>query len=323
MRIAIGTTRGVVVLKEGKTEMDTWMLVSHAHQARNIQALLTDPQGSILAASSQGSIHKTKDGENWMTAPDTLEDAKITAISCHPKAPMVMYVGTQPPAVYLSKTAGLRWQKLPAFSKLPSSENWTYPVPPYRASVTKLRQHPLYPHVVFASVASGGFMGSLDGGLTWTERPVSVGKEVNDFAIHALMPTRIFAATSTGLFRSLDLGSTWEQITHGLPYTFARRICIAPYNPNLIMAGLSQMREDSGAQILLCSEDGGETWQVKNVGLPSLNNQRITSISAIGEKTFAFSTVTGNVYLTTDGGDLWRAIYLSDHTINTIQLLPK
>lgn len=323
MRIAIGTTHGIIVLKEGKTEMDTWSLVSHSNQARCIQAILTDPKGSILAASSQGSIHKTKDGENWMTTMEGLEDLNITAISSHPKLPMTMYVGTQPPAVYISKTAGLRWSKLPSFSKLPSSDSWTYPLPPYRASVTRIRQHPLHPHVVFASVAQGGFMGSLDGGLTWSERPVSVGKEVNDFALHALMPMRIFAATSAGLFRSDDLGSTWEQLRHGIPYTIARRIAIAPYDPNIIMVSLSQMRDDSGSQILLCSEDGGNTWQTKNVGLPSLNNQRVSSISALGRSTFAFSTVTGNVYLTTNCGDLWRAIYLSNHTINAIQLLPK
>ena len=322
MRIAIGTTHGVIVLKEGQTEIDTWTLVSHAHQGRNIQAILTDPRGSILAASSQGSIHKTKDGENWMTTVEGLDGLNITAISSHPKSPMVMYIGTQPPSIYKSKTAGLRWQKLPSFNQLPSSDTWVYPVPPYRASVTKLRQHPLHPNVVFASVAQGGFMGSLDGGLTWTERPVSVGKEVNDFAIHALAPNRIFSATSAGLFRSNDLGSTWEQLEHGLPYTFARRVAIAPYNPNLIMASLSQMRDDSGAQIIVCSQDGGDTWQVKNVGLPSLTNQRITSISALKDNIFAFSTLTGNVYLTTNGGDLWRAIYLSRNTINIIQLMP-
>ncbi|MGM9991904.1 MAG: WD40/YVTN/BNR-like repeat-containing protein [Candidatus Bruticola sp.] len=323
MRIAIGTTRGIIVLREGERDIDTWALVSHAHQARNIQAVLTDPRGSILAASSQGSIHKTKDGENWMTTVEGLDGLNITAISSHPKSPMIMYVGTQPPSIYKSKTAGLRWQKLPSFNALPSSDEWIYPVPPYRASVTKLRQHPLHPNVVFASVAQGGFMGSLDGGLTWSERPVSVGKEVNDFAIHALAPNRIFSATSTGIFRSDDLGSTWTQLSHGIPYNFARRIAIAPYNPNLIMASLSQMRDDNGAQLIICSQDGGDTWQVKNVGLPSLNNQRITSISALGERTFAFSTITGNIYLTTNGGDLWRAIYLSKNTINAIQLLPK
>ena len=323
MRLAIGTTRGVIVLQEGQTDTDTWTLVSHSQHSRNIQALLTDPKGSILAASSQGSIHKTTDGENWMTTTEGLEGLNITAISSHPKAPMIMYLGTQSPAIYRSKTAGMLWQKLPSFNKLPSSDSWTYPVPPYRASVTKLCQHPLHPHVILASVAQGGFMGSLDGGLTWSERPVSVSKEVNDFALHALAPTRIFAATSTGLYCSQDLGSTWEQLEHGIPYTFARRVTISPYNPNLLMASISQTRDDDGPQIIIYSKDGGQHWEVKNVGLPSLNNQRITAISAVGEETFAFSTRNGNVYLTTDGGDLWRTIYLSNNTINTIQLLPK
>ncbi|MCR4783415.1 MAG: hypothetical protein K6A35_02725 [bacterium] len=323
MRIAVGTTRGIVVLKEREDPTENWELISHAHQGRNIQAVLTDPRGSILAASSQGSIHKTKDGENWMTTTEGLDELNITAISSHPKTPMVMYVGTQPPFIYRSQTAGLRWQKMPNFNKLPGSDGWTYPVPPYRARVTKLRQHPLHPNVVFASLAQGGFVGSLDGGLNWVERTVNAGREVNDFAIHALAPTRIFAATSIGLFRSQDLGGTWELLDQGLPYSFARHVAISPYNPNFIMASLSQMRDDSGSQIIACSADGGDSWQVRNVGLPSLNNHRITSISAISDGVFAFSTITGNIYLSTNNGGLWRAIYLSNLTINTIQLMPK
>lgn len=321
MRIAVGTENGVIVLKPGKSEIDTWSLLSHTQQGRSVQALLSDQHGAIIAATAQGSIHKTKDGENWMTTIEGLEGLNIKSLSFHPDDPLIMFCGTQPPAIYRSTTGGLRWQKVPSFNALPGAASWSYPVPPYRARVTRIIQHPLHANVVMAAVAQGGFLGSLDSGLTWMERPVSTGREVNDIILHHGAPTRIIAATSTGLFRSLDLGSTWQQVQHGAPYMFAWCLAVSPENPNFIMASLSQQCEESGPQMIVCTENGGDTWSVRNTGLPSLNGQRITSISASGSQTFAFSTRTGNIYMTTNGGELWRCIYLSSNSINAIRIV--
>lgn len=323
MRIAVGTDRGVMILKPGAAIEDSWRLVSFAHPNRRIQALLAGNGGAVVAASSSGTIHKTKDGENWMTTMEGLQNRNIQSICSHPEDQLTMFIGTQPPAIYKSTTGGLRWQKITSFNSVPSAANWSYPVPPYRASVTKVIQHPLHANVVMASVAQGGFLGSLDSGLTWMERPVSISREINDLALHPERPARIIAATSTGVFRSEDLGSTWQPIQTGLPYSFAWKIAVSPGNPDLIMACLSQRREEESDQLLAFSTNGGNHWEIRNTGLPSLNGHRITCMHALGDSLFIFGTETGSMFLTVDSGRIWRSVFYNQVPVRSILMLPE
>ena len=309
MRIAIGTDQGVVILESVPGQDETWKFVSHCYQERRFNCVIESYNHSILAATSQGALYKTKDYRNWMAAADGLNGLNVTSLCSHPSNPLLMYAGTQPPQLYFSETAGLRWHKIESFNKIPGSDDWYYPEPPYRASLKCLIMHAQYPSVVLAGVSRGGFMGSLDGGATWMERHISIEREVNSLAMHPARSNRLFAATSTGLYRSDDLGSNWELLQHGLPYSYARCLVIAPGDANHIMCCMSQARSADSPQVLLLSTDGGDSWQVKGTSLPNLSDQPVTCLDACGSECFAFATEKGNVYVTTNGGLFWRHIH--------------
>ena len=321
MRIALGTDQGTVIL-ESRTKDDllSWTFVSRAQQGRQIRCLVESTNNSILATGAHGVVYKTKDYQNWMASTAGLEGQNITSIGVHPSYPHIMYAGTTPPQMFFSDTAGLRWQQLDTFRHIPEAESWRFPLPPYRAKITGILFHPQYSDIVLASLACGGLLGSLDCGINWMERPLGIEREVNGITLHPLNPNRLFATTSTGIYRSDDLGSSWVVLDNGLPYMYARCLTISPGNPNFIMACISQSRESSIQQMMIRSLDGGDTWEVCINGLPDLTTQIVTCLDAIGDNCFAVGTSKGNVYLTSDGGQFWQHVHRDIAPINAILL---
>lgn len=306
MRIAVGTDQGVMVLKPGEVDAATWALVSHGQHARRIEALAEGADGALFVGADQGTVYKTVDGENWRSFAEGLTYTSIHALSVHPAEPDVLYAGSKPAAIFRSTDGGVHWERLAGFNAVPSAGKWSYPVPPYRAVVSALLQHPQHSKALLAGVALGGLIASLDGGLTWAERHTGLGREVNDLAMHPARPARLYAATGAGLFRSDDLASTWQPIHQGLPYLFTRALAIDPGDPDRLMAGVNQQRE-GGAALIARSADGGQTWQVAAQGLPSLQGQSITAVAAL-PGVFVFGTDGGGLFATTNFGENWRRI---------------
>ncbi len=67
-------------------------------------------------------------------------------------------------------------------------------------------------------------------------------------------PKRVYAAGTTGLFRSDDAGETWNPATNGLPIGGVTALAINPQSPDRLYAATS-----TGA--LYLSTNGATTWK--------------------------------------------------------------
>ena len=67
-------------------------------------------------------------------------------------------------------------------------------------------------------------------------------------------PQRVYAAGTTGLYRSDDAGQTWNPATHGLPTGGITALALDPRSPDRLVAATS-----AGAHYL--SQDGATTWR--------------------------------------------------------------
>src|SRR5262249_58983505 len=75
-------------------------------------------------------------------------------------------------------------------------------------------------------------------------------------------PDSIIIAVRMGLFRSKDLGKTWQdmRVDHFSPFTYGRDIKVSPQDPNTLYACLS-VAASSKDGALYRSQDVGKTWE--------------------------------------------------------------
>jgi hypothetical protein len=134
-----------------------------------------------------------------------------------PDDPSVMYAAGVSGGVWKSVTRGARWT--PVGDDL------------MNMAVNAMVLHPTDRNVLYAGTGEGyfreeqrgtglplrgnGIFVSRDGAETWTQLPSTAGEDfhwVNDLAISPHDPSRIYAATRTGVWRSKDSGTTWSNV---------------------------------------------------------------------------------------------------------------
>jgi hypothetical protein len=149
--------------------------------------------------------------------------------------------------LYRSSDMGLSWQRT-----LNGDVTDVSPVPHFR-----------YPSLVYAAVSGSGLWRSTDAGLSWTQM-VDGGIPTSGTghgSVSCMEPSGIFppvsiyvSFTSAGVWRSLDGGSTWTNITPSPDvnrFAYNNVIAVSPADQNRVFLG------GVGAKY---SSDGGTTW---------------------------------------------------------------
>ena len=232
---------------------------------------------------NNGGVWKTTDyGLTWTPIFDDQPTQSIGAVAVAPSDPNVVYVGSgeglQRPdlsvgdGIYKSTDAGRTWTHLGLGEARQIGTLIVDPRDPNRVFVAALG-HPYGPN------GERGVFRSVDGGRTWQR---VLYKDENTGAIDvafdpanaqivyaALWAARqapweynnAYTGATSGLFKSIDGGDTWQPLTRGLP-TVAQGLSrigigIAPSNPRRIYAWVTASREAAG---IYRSDDAGESW---------------------------------------------------------------
>src|SRR5208283_4562481 len=119
--------------------------------------------------------------------------------------------------------------------------------------------------------------------------------------IHALTASeaKIFAGTSSGVFRSTNNGTSWAAVNSGLANTSVYALTASGTN---LFAGTL----DSG---IFRSTNNGTSWTAVNSGLP-LGNYWISNCVnvLVVDDTNLFAGTSGGVFLSTNNGTNWTAV---------------
>jgi photosystem II stability/assembly factor-like uncharacterized protein len=229
-----------------------------------------------------GGLWKTDDsGINWTNISDGFfKTGSVGAIAVAESDPNVVYVGMGEHAVrgvmthhgdgmYKSTDAGKTWKKI----GLDLTQH-----------IARIAIHPKDPNTVFVAAQGAlyskskerGIFKSSDGGMTWKNVLYvddktgcnELSMDMNNPRIlyasmweHGRQPWRITSGgPSSGLYKSVDSGETWEKMSEGLPKEMGKMaIAVCRSNSEKVYAVIeSDWEKDAGG--LYVSTNAGKTW---------------------------------------------------------------
>ena len=218
--------------------------------------------------------------------------------------------------------------------------------------VTDVVFDPANPQHAFASVYLEGLFETVDSGMTWVENETfTLTNRFNDIEVHPVTNTTWFVAawTNFGVFQSTHNGQTWPQLESSPSHLYST--AVHPLSPTVMFAsgggwefGNGRIYRtinsgdswspvspeyvnaltyafDPNAPLLIYagtkggvwkSDDGGESWNPADNGLPGLPNCACYVTSLIfhpDNSQWLYAATSAGVYVSFDAAENWQALW--------------
>jgi hypothetical protein len=285
----------------------SWRSIGEGLVLLDPRTLTVDVRGVLWLGTTDGKVHRSFDrgatwenvsgstlkrkGGRWKAVSTLLPQAPVHCLTAVlDEGALRVWAGTTQ-GVFRSDDPANGWE--PVNGGLPGlSEDTGFADLPVFSVAAGPRQG-----LVFAGTAQGVFR-SADGGGAWaaasrglpgTDEETGLSKT----AVHALLvhqegrtgTVRLFAGTAKGVFRSTDLGRSWQPVSRGLPQTDGRtgesatavQCLAASVDPRTLAASVFA----GSAAGLFVSGDWGETW-VRAGGAAAASSIAALAVAADG-----------------------------------------
>jgi photosystem II stability/assembly factor-like uncharacterized protein len=306
-----------------------WRMIGpfRAGRVNAVSGVVGQPDTFYFGSVGGGVWKSTNDGRSWTPVFDSASAASIGAIGVASSNPNVIYVGTGEPdmrdsiqfgdGIYKSSDAGKSWKHI-------GLEN--------TRQIGRIIVDPKNPDVVFVAAlghAYGpnpdrGVYRSRDGGASWQKvlfKNDDLGAidlaldPTNSQIVYATLwnvrrpPWFIYTPANglgAGIFKSVDGGTTWKEISEGIPAENRGHIgiAVAPANRNRVYAVV-----DAKEGGVFRSDDAGSTWirlsADKRLWDRGWYFEKVTIDPKNADIVYVMNT---SVYRSNDGGKSWTAI---------------
>ncbi len=237
----------------------SWRELSDAGnpQSRIVRFLTAGPDAlyaveQVDALSTPSIVRSTDRGASWsrLVNPNTLVGGELYSLAVDPRHPAILYVGAiednprdfPPCDLARSVDAGRTWSCLSVEVSVNSIE---------------VERATSIPYLIAA-----GNMFRLAGGTQLEFRGTGLPQNSTfDFAFDPRRAGTLYAATASGVFKTVNGGRSWTRASQGLPARQAvYSVAVDPRRPDVVYAGLRGR--------VYRSLDAGRTWQRLGTGLP-------------------------------------------------------
>jgi len=173
---ALYATARTQIAANATTVVGSWQFLGPGNIGGRTRALLIDPHdpNTMYAGAVSGGVWKTTNGgASWYAVADDLANLAVCSLAFDPSDSRTIYAGTG--EGYFRED--VRGTNLP--------------------------------------ITGDGIFVTHDGGGNWTQLASTIDDDfhfVNDLAVSAHDPHHVYAATRSGVWRSLDSGATWKNV---------------------------------------------------------------------------------------------------------------
>jgi len=158
-----------------------------------------------------------------------------------------------------------------------------------------------------------GILKTNDGGATWEKSldwTYHQERGIQCIRINPLNPNTVFAATSEGIYKSVDAGNSWTNV---LPVLMGEDIVIHPVDTTKILVSCGNLGSPGSG--LYRSFDAGATWN-KLSGIPQFSGKTLMDYFR-SDPDIVFASVADSLngiglYRTDDFGSTWNMVHQND-----------
>lgn len=325
--LLLGTPDGVVRVEVDGDAASAGVVLD----APGVTALAVDPHNGELAyaATRFGGFHRSSDrGRTWSGAGEGLDRPFMTSMTVSRSQRSgdigAVYVGSGPSALYRSEDAGATFAELPALQDVPSRPEWSFPPTPDTHHVWSLETDPTDPGRIYVGIELGGIIRSEDGGETFLDSVRGQDMDPHQIRTHPQAPGRVYEGGGASYCESRDHGATWIRDVEAIPeeIRYFYSLAVDPGDPDTIL--FSAARDPFTGHTAVPGVTAWSTVYRKTAsrdwhevtpdhGLPVREGTRMgwleTDQTTAGQ--LFYTTIPGEIYRSTDGGDSWELIPFS------------
>ncbi len=292
-------------------------------------ALLSMSVTSAVSAQDAGGedspriTSETFKGIEWRGIGPALMSGRIADIAIDPADQSTWYVAVGSGNLWKTENAGTTWE--PVFDDQASY------------SIGCVTIDPSHPEVVWIGTGENvggrhvgygdGVYRSRDDGASWERVGLEESEHIAKIVVDPRDSDVVYVAAQgplwsaggeRGLYKTIDGGTTWQQILGGGEYTGVTDLVMDPRDPDVLFAATHQRSRTVAALInggpesgIHKSSDGGATWRELEKGLPEEDMGRIGMAISPQRPNVLYATIElahrkGGFWRSEDGGESWE-----------------
>lgn len=305
----VGSNGQIVVLAAGKTgglyrsvdAGETWGQVLPAPIEITAIKFSTDfvHDGIVLAAGARGRLGVSRDsGAHWLlrSTPSYQPIGAIEVVRDH--SDLLIILSVRGEGILISRDAGLTFS--------PSNQGLN------ALTIDDVKASPQFEQdqTLFCCAGTEAVYKSVDGGASWTYHDHGLhGTDQSEDSFRYILISNNYATDQTvfvggyfGLAKSENGGDTWTELESRPPW---------------IISGFDVQRRDSGAMFIImsrygaglyASEDGGESWDVCNMGITDPYVYEVDASPTFAQDNTLIALQMENLLCSDDEGSWWSTL---------------